>query len=122
MKEPVTRKSDLTPRQRQLVERMQRIRYGRIEDLIVRDGDPVIERGTTKVIRSVRFEGQNDPHPGLDRDDTVLKVKVVNLLRSLEQIGDGMIRVLHVVDGLPRSEEHRLNSSHEIPSRMPSSA
>jgi len=49
------RKSDLTPRQKQLVERIQRLRYGRIENLIVRDGDPVIERGSFRRPRVRQF-------------------------------------------------------------------
>jgi hypothetical protein len=99
------RKSDLTPRQRQLVERMQRMGYGRIENLVVRDGDPVFERGTTKVIRSVRLEGRTDPHVGSNQGDPVLKTKVVNLLRQLAEMGDGVVAIIHVGSGLPGSME-----------------
>jgi len=102
---PGKRKSDLTPRQRALVETMQRVRFGRIEHLIVRDGDPVIERGATRVVRSIRFEGENGPHPALDREDTVLKAKVMNLLQRLEELGEGTVAVLHFGDGLPGSME-----------------
>ena len=99
------RKSDLTPRQKYLVERIQRLRYGRIENLVVRDGDPIFERGTTKVKRSINFEFQNDPHPDLDRDDTVLKAKVVNMLECLAAFGDGVVEVIHVAGGLPAKME-----------------
>jgi len=102
---PGKRKSDLRARQRVLVETMQRARFGRIENLIVRDGDPVVERGTTRVVRSIRLEGENAPHPATDRDDTVLKASVVNLLQRLEEIGNGTVTVLRFGDGLPGSME-----------------
>lgn len=105
MQQKELRKSDLTPRQRQLVERMQRMGYGRIENLVVRDGDPVFERGTTKVIRSVRLEGKTDPHVGIDQGDAVLKAKVVNLLRQLAEMGDGVVAIIHVGSGLPGAME-----------------
>ena len=102
---PGKRKSDLTLRQRALLDAMQRVRFGRIEHLIVRDGDPVLERGTTRVVRSIRFEGENGAHSALDREDTVLKARVVNLLQRLEEMGEGMVAVLHFGDGLPGSME-----------------
>jgi len=102
---PEIRKSDLTPCQRQLVERIQHLRYGRIENLVVRDGEPVIERGTTKVIRSVSFGEQNDPHPSIEQDGMTLKTKVVHLLEHLKAIGNGVIDVIHVGGGLPAKME-----------------
>lgn len=110
---PEKRKSDLSPQQRRLVETMQRVRFGRIEHLIVRDGDPVIEPGTTRVVRSIRFEGESDPHPALDRHDTVLKAGVVNLLQRLEEIGNGMVTVLRFGDGLPGSMEIDDDADHQ---------
>ncbi len=102
---PGKRKSDLSPRQRALVETMQRVRFGRIEHLIVRDGDPVIERGATRVVRSIRFEGEGDPPPARDRDDAVLKASVVNLVHRLAEIDNGTVTVLRFGDGLPASME-----------------
>jgi len=105
MQQKDIRKSDLTPRQRHLVERMQRTAYGRIENLVVRDGDPVFERGTTKVIRSVRLEGKTDPHVGTNQGDPILKTQIVNLLRELLEMGDGVVAVIHVGCGLPGAME-----------------
>lgn len=105
MQQKDTRKSDLTPRQKQLVERIQHLRYGRIEHLVVRNGDPVIVRGTTKVIRSVSFGEQNEPHPSVEQDSMILKTKVVHLLNHLKAIGNGVIDVIHVGGGLPAKME-----------------
>jgi len=102
---PGKRTSDLSPRQRALVETMQRLRFGRIEHLIVRDGDPVIERGATRIVRSVRLDREDEQHPVLDRDDAVLKASVVNLLHRLEEISNGSVTVLRFGDGLPGSME-----------------
>lgn len=105
MQEQAVRKSDLSPARRRLVERMQRLRYGRIEQLVVRSGEPVIERGVTRVIRTVRCDGQNEPHPGAGQDDTILKSRIIALFRHLDAVGDGTVGVLHVGDGLPGTME-----------------
>ena len=101
MKEPVTRKSDLTSRQLQLVHEMQRIRFGCIERLLVRDGEPLFEPGLTQSLRKIKIKGRNRPHPAITAEDSLLKTEVVELLGHLREIGHGMVRSLTVFDGLP---------------------
>lgn len=98
---PPIRKSDLTPRQFQLVTEMQRIRFGCIERLLVRDGEPVFEPGLTQSLRKIRIKGRNRPHPASTAEDTQLKADVVELLEHLREIGHGLVRSLTVIDGLP---------------------
>jgi hypothetical protein len=98
---PEIRKSDLTPRQTQLVTKMQHLRFGCIENLPIRDGQPVFEPGLTQCLRKIRIRGKNRPHPASSCPDTVLKAEVVELLEHLREIGHGLIRSLTVHDGLP---------------------
>jgi len=95
------KKADLTPHQYHLVDEMQRIRFGYIERLVIRDGQPVFVPGVTRTVRTILIERTNDPHPAAGDADTVLKAKVVKLLRHLEHVGDGLVRVLQINDGLP---------------------
>lgn len=98
---PGIRKSDLTPRQFKLVTEMQRIRFGCIERLLVRDGEPVFEPGLTQSLRKIRLKGRNRPHPASAVADACLKDEVVELLGHLREIRHGLIRSLTVIDGLP---------------------
>jgi hypothetical protein len=98
---PGTRKSDLTPRQFRLVTELQRIRFGCIERLLIREGEPVFEPGLTQCLRRIRIKGRNRPHPASTRPDTALKAEVVELLEHLREIGHGLVRSLTVHDGLP---------------------
>ena len=101
MMETATRRSDLTPGERRLVREMQRLRFGRIENLPVRRGEPVFEPGLTRSLRKIKLRAANRPHPAMAAGDTQLKSEVVELLEHLRGIGDGLVRSLTVIDGLP---------------------
>jgi hypothetical protein len=58
----LTAKSSLSDPQRRLVELMQRLNFGRIEDLIIRGGEPVFDPAP-KVIQKVKIGGENGPRP-----------------------------------------------------------
>ncbi len=101
MMETATRRSDLRPGERRLVREMQRLRFGRIENLPVRRGEPVFEPGLTRSLRKIKLRAANRPHPAMAAGDTQLKSEVVELLEHLRGIGDGLVRSLTVIDGLP---------------------
>lgn len=87
------------PRQR-LVELMQTINFGRIDGLAVLDGDPVLDP-PPRVIREVKFGGDNGPRPERDVGDFLLKTQVVELFQHFDRLGDGTIEVLEIKHGLP---------------------
>jgi hypothetical protein len=93
-------KHDLSARRVGLLELMQRLNFGRIEDLAILDGDPVLDP-PPRVIREVKFGGENGPRPELDAGDFLLKTQIVELLQQFDQLGDGTIEVLEVKHGLP---------------------
>lgn len=94
------KKSSLSPAQAQLVECMQRLYYGRIERLVVRGGQPVMDP-PPRVVRDVKINGKNRPGMKVHRQDFMLKAEVRKFLSNLEAIGNGTIRNVEVKDGLP---------------------
>lgn len=93
-------KNDLSARRAGLLELMQTINFGRIEGLAVLDGDPVLDP-LPRVIREVKFGGENGPRPELDAGNFLLKTQVVELFQHFDQLGDGTIEVLEIKHGLP---------------------
>lgn len=92
--------SELAPVRRHLVELMQRINFGRVENLRVRHGEPVFDP-PPRVIREFKFGGQNGPRPEAAKSDFALKGEMIELFAQLEAVGDGVIPRLDIQHGLP---------------------
>jgi hypothetical protein len=93
-------KTDLTPRQRYLIELMQTIHFGCIRHLTVRDGEPEVTPDTV-IEREIKLGGQNGPRPERDQDDFALKHEVVALLEQLAHLDTGSVCLLEIKHGLP---------------------
>ena len=105
MRHKCTRKSDLSLPQQRLVVEMQRTSYGRIEGLLLRDGEPVFT-DSTRVIRTIKLGGgDNGPRAEHLLPETELKREHIELFRHLPQIGNGLVCALHIAAGLPRHIE-----------------
>ena len=91
---------DLSPVRRKLVEMMQLINFGRLEDLKVRDGEPVLEPGP-RLVREVKFAAESGPRSETNLPDFILKEQHRDLFRVLDQLGTGTIAVLSIKHGLP---------------------
>jgi len=94
------RKSSLTPSQQQLLAEMQRINFGRIFELTVRRGQPVMDP-PPRVVREIKFGADNGPRPEVAKADFTLKAQVRDLLAQLEALGDGVIPCIEIQRGLP---------------------
>jgi hypothetical protein len=79
---------------------MQDINFGQVQDLTVRDGEPVFEP-PPRVIREVKFGCENGPRPETAKSDFTLKVQVREMLAQLEALGDGVVECIEVKHGLP---------------------
>ncbi|MBN2583217.1 MAG: hypothetical protein JXL80_09115 [Planctomycetes bacterium] len=90
----------LSPNNRRLVAMMQSLNFGRIEDLPVHAGQPVLDP-PPRVVREVKFGGDNGPRPEITKADFELKVQVRELFAQMEAMGNGTIRSLEVRHGLP---------------------
>lgn len=97
---PSPTKSSLSPPRAQLLERMRRLNFGSIEQLVVRDGDPVLDP-PPRVIRDVKFGGESGPGPESAVEDFALKTQVRDLFAHLDALGNATIRSLEVKHGLP---------------------
>ena len=79
---------------------MQRINYGRIEGLSIRRGEPVLDP-PPRIIREIKFGGENGPRPEVAKPDFTLKAQVRDLFAQMEALGDGVVPCIEVQRGLP---------------------
>ena len=93
-------KSSLSIGGRKLVQLLQRVDFGRVEGIVVGGGEPVFDP-PPRIIREIKFGGENGPHPKAGREDFALKAQVCDLFAQLEELGDGVILRLEVKHGLP---------------------
>src|SRR4051794_35318300 len=84
----------LTEPRRQLVDLMQNTNFGRIEELLVRDGQPVLRDPAPRVIQEVKFGGDNAPRPEAGAGNFVLKAQVAELFDHFDRLQNGRIEVL----------------------------
>jgi hypothetical protein len=96
----VPTKSSLSHARVRLIELMQRINYGRIEGLSVRRGEPVLDP-PPRIIREIKFGGENGPRAEVGKPDFTLKAQVRDLFAQLEALGDGAIPCIEIQRGLP---------------------
>jgi hypothetical protein len=87
------------PRQR-LVELMRRIKFGRIERLVIRGGEPVINP-PPQIVREHKFGVSKPAQPHPQANASALKSEVVELFETLSNIQDGEVQALEVRHGLP---------------------
>lgn len=97
-------KSSLTPESAYLIELMQAVNFGRIEDLVIRDGQPVFEPAP-RVIQKLKIGADNGARPEAGYIDFRLKGGVIELLELFARLKDGEIRTIEVRSGLPVSVE-----------------
>jgi hypothetical protein len=79
---------------------MQRLHYGQILALAVRDGQPVLEP-PPRFIRDVKLASEDNPRTERGPGDFLLKQQVVELFAYFDQIHNGVIDVIEVKHGLP---------------------
>jgi len=96
----VVTKATLTPARKRLVELMQEINYGRIEQLHVRDGEPVFDPPPT-VLRLFLFGKDNGPNESRGNDGFALKKKVAELFEVFDRERLLSIQELMIDNGLP---------------------
>ena len=97
---PQHSKQDLTLCRRELLELMQSVNFGRLEMLLIRDGQPVLNP-RPKVIREIKFCAENGPREELNAANFCLKAQVVEFFAFLDEFQNGTIGVLEVKHGLP---------------------
>ena len=97
-----TRRSELSLPRQNLLQVMQRLNFGRIEQLAIRDGEPVLEPAP-RLVRTVKFSANadNGPNPSVVKGDFCLRHQIELLSELLDSVGNGLIEVIDVKHGLP---------------------
>lgn len=95
-----TTKGSLSPARRQLVELMQDINYGRIEGLVVRDGEPILDP-RPHVRRVILLGKETGAHAARQSADFALKDKVLELLAVFDRERSLSVLELVIDNGLP---------------------
>ncbi len=98
--------SKLSPARRQLVALMRHVDFGRIENLLVLKGEPVLDPAP-RVVREIKLDAEPGSRPGGGSgggggtEDFALKHQVVAMLRRLDELGNGRVELMEVKHGLP---------------------
>jgi len=95
-----TRKASLSPARRRLLEMLQQVNFGRLESIVIVNGEPAFAP-PPRIVREIKFGGENGPRPELSVSDFLLKSQVVELLKLIGEFANGTIDVLEIKHGLP---------------------
>jgi len=66
----------------------------------VENGEPVFHP-PPRVVREIKFGGENGPRPEFRVEDFILKAQVKELFTQLSDLGDGIVERIEVKHGLP---------------------
>ena|ERR1041385_577091 len=100
MAKPDTRKRHLSMARQQLIVMAQRLCFGTIHCLQLREGEPVLAP-PPRVVRRKKTGGPNQPRPEADVPDFVLKHEWLDLFQDMDAIQNGSILSIQVAHGLP---------------------
>ncbi len=91
--------ASMTPAMWRFIIEMQRIRYGRIEGLLVRQGSPVLEPPPC-IFREIRLGGDGI-RTRINVEAIAQRAQVRDMVSHMDSIGDGRIDCIEIRDGLP---------------------
>lgn len=90
----------ITDAQKRLLQLMQDVHYGKIEDLVISGGEPVLGL-PVKVLRDIKLSVDGGRKPTFPDRDYLDKPQVVEMLRQFKRLGDGVVQLVEIHDGLP---------------------
>lgn len=102
---PYTSKGALLPERRRLVELMQRLHFGQIVGLHLRNGRPVLDP-PPQLVRDRKLGSEPMPRSASPCEDFLLKQQVVELFAYFDEIGDGVVDLIEIKHGLPFRLQH----------------
>ena len=105
---------DLTAAQRSVLKIMRENQFGRLENVPVQGGQPVLDRGV-KVVRVARLGGESVGMTVPCTDEFELKRAVCDLFDELARLGNGTVVKLEFKHGLPFSLETVATAISEDP-------
>lgn len=90
----------LSPARRRLLELFLRLLFGRIEGLVIRHGEPVLDP-LPRIVRVYKYLPGENGRRARSLDTIAHTDQVVALFRQFDHLGDGTLDVLHVQNALP---------------------
>ena len=93
-------KSTLSPAWVQVLELMQKINFGRLQNLLVRNGEPDLTQGVLAV-RTIKLDGDNGARPEIALEDYQLRSETVRLVKHLVAMERGLVKTVEIRHGLP---------------------
>jgi hypothetical protein len=96
------RYSQLSPARQALVRLCQSTNYGHIQDLDVRDQEPVLTAQKCVVLTDVKLDAEERPRQEAAEPDFLLCAEIVRLMALLDKINNGKISKLEIRAGIPR--------------------
>jgi len=93
-------KSALSPAWVHVLELMQKINFGRLQDILIRNGEPDLARGVLAV-RTIKLDGDNDARRETAIKDYQLRSETVGLIRHLVAMESGLVKKVEIRHGLP---------------------
>jgi hypothetical protein len=90
----------LSPNRQRLISLLDSVHYGRIERLLIRDGQPVVI-DDTRIIHTVKFGKASPARTSSEDRDFVLKRELVEFLAHLARVGNGFVLRIEIAGGQP---------------------
>ena len=94
--------SNLSALRQRLARLCQSMNYGEINNLPVRDCEPVLEGPQCVVLVDVKLDSEERPRQETEQSDFLLSAEVVRLMALLDAIQDGKISKIEIRAGIPR--------------------
>jgi hypothetical protein len=95
------RLSDLSTLRQDFVRECQRMGFGKILRLVVRDGEPMFTE-QTDVLIDLKLDAEESQRAEQSLSDFTLGAEILRLFSKLDAIGDGVIEQIEIRAGLPR--------------------
>lgn len=93
-------KSDLSDPRAKLIEMMQHVNFGRIEDLTIRSGEPIFDP-RPHIIFAFKRKGDNQSRPECDLADFHLRDEVKWIFDLCDALQNATVHCIEVRSGLP---------------------
>ena len=92
--------ADLSPSWQRLLRLFQTINFGRIEELEIRNGEPVFSPGP-RVFLELKLDAADGPRPERRLDRFELRSQVERFIEQIHRLSDGTVERIDVRHGLP---------------------
>jgi hypothetical protein len=95
------KKNNLSPARQELLALMQSTHFGKIKNLSVKDGQPILVP-PPRIVRKIKLAAANKCRTAGPGDFT-LKKETTEFFAQLDRLGTGVVKCIEVKNGLPFS-------------------